>query len=232
MATETTYRCDFPGCGKELEYGGRGRPPKRCDEHRGMKIGDEQKEEKVSETQTRSRPRPGGEKSETRPRPGAAKRPAPRIRPNPKGDPKDEPVPVADESEAGIDTGIKTLPRPGVADTKSRAKAEQAARRASDQIEETWPRGVNGTPMARVEFSASELIPTGQYANVSVGPVKITAFVDLDRDVDNGYFTKNELSVLVQAANELAETAERNVIAIQRNLVLESMQEQLSSNGK
>jgi hypothetical protein len=78
--------------------------------------------------------------------------------------------------------------------------------------------------MAKIEFSASELIPTGQYANVTVGPIRITAYVDLSRNGDGSYFTERERDTLVKAANELAEMAERDVIGVQRGLVLESLQ--------
>ena len=93
--------------------------------------------------------------------------------------------------------------------------------------------GANGRPLARIEFSASELIPTGQYANVSIGPARITAFIDLSRDNDDGeaYFSEGERANLVKAVNELAEMVERDVVAVQRNLVLESIQDQKSTDG-
>jgi hypothetical protein len=80
--------------------------------------------------------------------------------------------------------------------------------------------------MCRIEFSAAELIPTGDYANVSVGPARITAFVDLDRAIadDQAYFSNPERANLVKAINELAEMVEGDVIAIQRNIVLEALQ--------
>jgi hypothetical protein len=82
-------------------------------------------------------------------------------------------------------------------------------------------------------MAASELVPTGQYANVSIGPAQITTFVDMSRRIaeGEGYFSQAELGILSTALNELAEVAERDVIAVQRNIVLESIQEQLSSNG-
>jgi hypothetical protein len=92
-------------------------------------------------------------------------------------------------------------------------KRPTAKRRAagSDSIQTvTWPVDEDGNPMAQISFTASELIPTGDYANVSVGPVTITKFV---KDED-----------LADKLNELAETVEADCISEQRALVLESLQ--------
>jgi len=198
----------------------RGRNPDYCDEHNPKKqsTSTPNKENQVPEQTPRSRPRPG-----------AASRPAPRPAPqSSEGSSDNPPAP---------DPGMRRLPPVGTADTKSRAKAESAANRTSEMVETiesaSWPRGSGGRPMARITMSASELVPTGQYANVSVGPAQITHFIDLDRDIDEGgYFTDAERDVLKVALNELAGIVEGDVIAVQRNLVLESMQEQMSSaNG-
>jgi hypothetical protein len=204
----------------------RGRPPKYCDEH-NPKNSEKKTEDKVSET--RKAP-PGGAKSKARPAPPTKSetRKPPRVSPPPKSE-LDEPTPGEDKATMTESGAMKRLPPPGKADTQSRAKAENAARHADAQQPDTsWPVGVNGRPMARIEFSASELIPTGQYANVSVGPARITAFVDLNRTTDNGeaYFSDAERDNLVKSVNELAEMVERDVVAVQRNLVLESIQDQ------
>lgn len=130
----------------------------------------------------------------------------------------------------------------GHQDQRSRAQAEDAHERTVDQLatvdSEAWPRGVNGQPMVKILMTASELIPTGQYANVSVGPAQITAFVDQDRttvDEDGReipYFSEEQRGTLAKALNEIAEIVEGDVVAVQRNLVLESLQEQISNNGK
>jgi hypothetical protein len=123
----------------------------------------------------------------------------------------------------------------GKEDTGSRAKAEAAHERTKQHVEmtapEDWPRGINGQPMMKVCMTASELIPTAQYANVSVGPAQITAFIDPDRVLetdDEGnskpYFSPSQREVVAQALNELADVVEVDVIGVQRNLVLESMQ--------
>jgi hypothetical protein len=96
---------------------------------------------------------------------------------------------------------------------------------------ESWPRNANGRPMMKISMTASELIPHGQYANVSVGPAQITAFIDPEREIeiDGMYFTEKERETVGQALNELAEVVEYDVISVQRNLVLESLQEQKES---
>ena len=124
----------------------------------------------------------------------------------------------------------------GEPDERSRAKAEKAGKRTEEQVAmldaEAWPRGSAGKPMVKITMTASELIPTGQYANVSVGPAQITAFVDPDREIeeDNPYFDAEERATLAKALNELAEIVEGDVVAVQRNLVLESLQDQISTD--
>lgn len=196
---------------------GRGRPPRYCSEHKPNGNNAEgSKVDKTEDKKTRKAPpKSNGSNSDSKP----ARR-APRIN-------KGEDKPSGDEIPR--DEGIRRLPPPGSRDTGSRAKAEKAADHAEHQqpdTDQSWPRGVNRKPMSKIEFSASELIPTGQYANVSVGPARITTFVDLSRDVDDDepYFTDDERANLIKATNELAEMVEANVIAVQRNLVLESLQ--------
>ncbi len=40
-----------------------------------------------------------------------------------------------------------------------------------------WPRDLHGRPMLKVSCCASELIPTVQYGNCSVGPLSVTCFI-------------------------------------------------------
>lgn len=211
---------------------GRGRPPRYCGEHKPD--GSNKSEAKTESSRPApgaSRPKPGN--SQSRPAPG--KRSAPRVAP-PTQHKGDEPVETKERATMTKEGVIRKLPAPGTPDVQSRAKAETAANRNTAQqpdSDQSWPRGISGRPMAKIEYSASELVPTGQYANVSVGPARITTFVDLDikTDPEDGIFSKRELQILTQAANELAEIVEANVVAVQRSLVLESLQEQLS-NGK
>lgn len=125
----------------------------------------------------------------------------------------------------------------GKADTGSKAKAKAAHERTeqavNNYVNAEWPRNEFGKPLIRISMAASELIPTGQYANVSVGPCQITAFIDPDREIgdeqDATYFTLEERATIAQASNELAEIVEGDVVAVQRNIVLESMQQQNES---
>lgn len=121
----------------------------------------------------------------------------------------------------------------GKGDKGSRAKSEKAAERANDDIrkadsdQSSWPLGSKGTPMIKAEMAASELIPTGQYANVTVGPCRIHFLIDPDQDLDGeGYFSHAQRDAIAKALNEAAEIVEADVIAVQRNLVLESLQQQ------
>jgi hypothetical protein len=128
----------------------------------------------------------------------------------------------------------------GKEDKKSRDKAEKAADRADEEIKRVqndplvevtpvtggWPTGSKGTPMMHAEMSAAELIPTGNYANVSVGPCRVHFLVDPDRELrdDEDYFTPQQKATIAKALNEAADIVEADVVAVQRNLVLESLQ--------
>lgn len=97
--------------------------------------------------------------------------------------------------------------------TRSRAKAPNKTERRGErqQIESIhWPVDEDGQPMAQISFCASELIPTGDYANVVVGPVQVTKFV------------KDEN--LAEQMNALAEMVESDCISEQRELVLGQIQ--------
>ena len=123
-----------------------------------------------------------------------------------------------EEEEARLDSA-KTL---GSGGTKSRSKAESAKERNQHEAE-SWPT-VDGRPLVKIQMQASEIVPTGQYANVSIGPAVITAFID----PENVGFSDEWKANVAQAVNELAEIVERDVVAVQRNLVHLSMQEQVS----
>lgn len=218
---------------------GRGRPPRYCDEHKPNQQKQKSEEKEVSEPATRARPRPGNKQSSESETPASRPRPrAPRISPN-EPHPGDAPVdvdgPPATMNDKGKiersdapepDATRRRLPPPGRPDVGSRAKGAQAAERAAAASEtDVWPRGLDGAPMTRIEFSVSELIPTGQFANVTIGPVRVTSFVDLNRgNEDMPYYTEQEKDTITKAANELADMMERDVIGVQRNLVLESLQ--------
>jgi hypothetical protein len=129
----------------------------------------------------------------------------------------------------------------GKGDKGTRKKAEDASNQANEEIKRVqneplevsgdWPRGQKGTPMMRAEMSAAELIPTGQYANVSVGPARLHFLIDPDRELrdDEDYFTPQQRATIAKALNEAAEVVESDVVAVQRNIVMESMQNQQGS---
>lgn len=98
----------------------------------------------------------------------------------------------------------------------ARGQTKQTARNKVESIE--WPVDEDGNPMAQISFTASELIPTGNYANVTVGPATITKFVKDDN--------------LAESINALAEIIEVECIAEQRTLVLESLQADVSKQNK
>lgn len=124
----------------------------------------------------------------------------------------------------------------GKPDQQSKQKAGNAmaqAEKARATVDsDSWPRGANGQPMMKITMTAAELIPTGQYANVSVGPAQVTAFIDTERSADDGYFSKEERTTMATALNELAEIVEGDVVAVQRNLVMESMQGQVTNGNQ
>jgi hypothetical protein len=114
----------------------------------------------------------------------------------------------------------KTL---GTGDRVTRAKANNAKER-NMQESESWPT-VDGRPLVKIQMQASELIPTGQYANVSIGPAVVTAYIDPEQP---GGLPGDWKENVAEAVNDLAELVERDVVAVQRNLVLQSMQDQIS----
>lgn len=114
----------------------------------------------------------------------------------------------------------KTL---GNSDQKSRSKAESAKERNQHEAE-SWPT-VDGRPMVKIQMQASEIVPTGQYANVAIGPAVITAFID---PFSKPGFSDEWKENVATAINELAEIVERDVVAVQRSLVHMSLQDQVS----
>lgn len=117
------------------------------------------------------------------------------------------------------------------AQAKSRPQAEAAvARHEADESAAStgWPMTPDGRPMAKIEMAASELVPTGQFANIVVGPARLTVFVD-PRDPDP--LPEDERENIAKATNLVAELVEIDVVAVQRNLVLETMQSNLAENG-
>lgn len=67
------------------------------------------------------------------------------------------------------------------------------------QPDDAWPRDENGVPMVKIQAAASELVPTVQYGNVTIGPVMVTRFV-ADGDADH-------IKAWVRHTQEIAEIA-------------------------
>lgn len=83
-------------------------------------------------------------------------------------------------------------------------------KRPSEKMEAGWPVDQNGRPMAQISFAASELVPTAQYANVTLGPAQATIFVE------------NDEQAIHDGLGALAEITE-TVIGNHRSLVLDSL---------
>lgn len=64
-----------------------------------------------------------------------------------------------------------------------------AAAKKEVSFEDGWPVDGDGNPMVKISFTASNTVPTAQYANVVVGPASATKFVadtgqeDLSREI-------------------------------------------------
>lgn len=123
----------------------------------------------------------------------------------------------------------------GKGDKGSRKKTEIASEQANEEVavvereQKDWPKGADGTPMVKAEMAASELVPTGQYANVTIGPCRLHFYIDPDRELADGesYFSDQQRATIAKALNEAAEMVEADVVAVQRSLVLESIQQQI-----
>ena len=77
----------------------------------------------------------------------------------------------------------------------SREQAEK-----TNVVDHDWPRDAFNSPMTKISVAATELVPTRQYANVTIGPVVITRFV-----IDTGDDAK--LAEEISKAQSVCETA-------------------------
>lgn len=125
------------------------------------------------------------------------------------------------------ETVSKTVGTPA---TKSRAKAEAAHKRGASVAADpaSVPVAADGYPLVKIAIAASELIPTGSFANICVGPATIEWYIDPREDEP---ISSAELENTAKALNQLAEVVEIDVIAVQRNLTLESMQSQAAESA-
>lgn len=109
---------------------------------------------------------------------------------------------------------VKAAPKK-TAPAKSGEAKERSRRSTAETIDASGPIpiGANGLPMIQIQVTASELIPTGEYANVVVGPVTVVKWIE---DPGDG---------LADEINDLCEIIEADVISVQRTLVLDSLQD-------
>jgi hypothetical protein len=113
---------------------------------------------------------------------------------------------------------------------KAKAAVESANRstRTADPSEAGPVLAPSGQPYARVLATASDLIPTGDYANVTIGPAQIMMWVDPG---DPNGVSQETLDNLARVLNQLTETVSVDVVGVQRTLVIEGLQQQLAGEG-
>lgn len=97
---------------------------------------------------------------------------------------------------------------------------KSAEKTSEDVHADAHPRASDGHPLVRIEMAASELIRTGEFANVTVGPAKVTMFIDPREEEP---ITSEIKENIVAAMNLLAEIVEVEVVGVQRELVLEAL---------
>jgi hypothetical protein len=119
----------------------------------------------------------------------------------------------------------------------ARGQTKQTGRKKVESV--NWPVDEDGQPMAQISITASELIPTGNYANVTVGPVTVTRFVKDTTDemitpeeLEKALKTNDKVSAIAIPLNRLAEIVESDCIAEQRQLVLDSLQADVTKQQK
>lgn len=99
-------------------------------------------------------------------------------------------------------------------------KTPQPSPAAPGVDEEQFPLDGEGKPMVKIAFAAHELIGLPNFSNVTIGPVRVEAFIPTDKP---NPFTEQQLRNIASGIQQLAETVEFDVIAPQRKLVLDSL---------
>lgn len=112
---------------------------------------------------------------------------------------------AAEAQEQGTTTGVA---KKGTEVSKTPKRTDKNNKSSQRVQSVNWPVDEDGVPMAQISFTASDLIPTGKFANVTVGPCTITKFV---RDGDGDH--------LAAELNDLADTVEVKVLSEQREIV-------------
>lgn len=103
---------------------------------------------------------------------------------------------------------------PAKKEVEPKSKEKSSATTAVVAAGPTFMDPDTGLPLIEISVCASELIPTGEYANVTVGPVRMTKYIRDPQDDDT----------LVEMINDMCELIEVGVVAEQRELVLQSLQ--------
>ena len=94
----------------------------------------------------------------------------------------------------------------------ARESAEKRGNSTAEITSEGWPH-YDGVPMVKISCAASELIPTVQYGNATVGPVQVTCFATPDGQL---LFDSAALGKAIKSVQETCESAcaeERQTIA-------------------
>ena len=83
-----------------------------------------------------------------------------------------------------------------------------------------WPLDESGQPMIQVTVQASELIGLEEFSNVTVGPSNITMFIPKGQ---SHALDDDEAEALASAMNQLAGIVEVEVVAANRDVVLDTI---------
>ena len=126
-----------------------------------------------------------------------------------------------------VGAGAKSV---GKEEAKSGPKARNATARANEEhmVEEGVPLTPDGRPMARIMFQGAELIPHGQFANISCGPAQIQLWVDPQ---DSDPIPENVRENLAKGLNDIADVLYGHVLATQRTLIQEAIQAQVAASS-
>jgi hypothetical protein len=131
------------------------------------------------------------------------------------------------------------VPKPaakGIAqeEPKSRQKAKLAADTGKQQMdlaersasEGGPPLTADGRPLAKITVAGAELIPHGQFANISCGPAMFEIWVD---PLDEEPVSDEMASGIAKAANKVFDALYGDVLSVQRALIQKAIDEQAAA---